>query len=70
MTIDDLFDAQYKDVSRKTARKFTRIPKCGNEIVVALRIKDGYKQTLWLQNISNAVFRFRVHTSVVPEVTR
>lgn len=58
MTLDTLYANGYTDVSRAVARRFTRIPKCGNEIVVDVRVnRDGYKQTLWLQNISNVVFR-------------
>jgi hypothetical protein len=54
------------DVSRRTAKRIAGgIPRCGYEIEVATRIHNGYKQTMWLQNISNAVYRFRVYTDVV-----
>ncbi len=53
------------DVSRRTARRIAgRIPRCGYESVVAKRIHNGYPQTMWLQNISDAVYRFRVYTDV------
>lgn len=54
------------DVSRKTARRIAGgIPRCGYEIEVTRRVHDGYQQTMYLQNISDAVFRFRVYTDVV-----
>jgi hypothetical protein len=54
------------DVSRRIARRLAgRIPHCGYEIAVATRVNDrGYKQTMYLQNISNAIFRFWVYTDV------
>ena len=53
------------DVSRATARRIAgSIPRCGYELNVATRVHLGYRQTLYLQNISNAVFRFWVYTDV------
>jgi len=55
------------DVSRAIARRIAGgIPRIGYEIVVANRVHNGYRQVMYLQNISGAVYRFRVYTSVVP----
>ena len=53
------------DVSRGTAKRIAgSVPRCGYEVVVSERIHEGYKQRMYLQNISNAVFRFWVWTDV------
>jgi hypothetical protein len=54
------------DVSRREASRITRglIPKTGYELVVAKRIHNGHAQTMYVQNISNAVYRFRVYIDV------
>jgi len=54
------------DVSRRIARRIAgSIPRIGYEINVATRERNGYRQTMYLQNISGAVYRFRVYTDVV-----
>jgi hypothetical protein len=54
------------DVSRREATRISgqRVPRCGYEVPIASRVHTGHKQTMYLQNISNAVFRFRVYTDV------
>jgi hypothetical protein len=53
------------DVSRSTAKRIAgSVPRCGYEIEVARRVHNGYEQVMYLQNVSNAVFRFWVYTSV------
>ena len=71
LTIESIWEEYPKtypsgvDVSRRVAMRIHgSIPRCGYETEVATRIHNGYKQTMFLQNISNAVFRFWVYTDV------
>jgi hypothetical protein len=64
ITIDTIWE-QYPsgiETSRRVARRIAGgIPPIGDELTVAIRVHNGYWQTMYLQNISGAVFRFWVH---------
>lgn len=50
-----------RDTSRRVARRIAgRIPRIGYEMIAEKRVIDGATFTLWLQNISGAVYRFRI----------
>lgn len=66
ITLETIWNRDNIKVSRRTAKRIAGcIPRCGYEILVATRIHNNYQEKLWLQNISNAEFRFWRYIDVV-----